>query len=318
MPTVLVTGASGFVGRSLLPALFRAGSHKIVVLDREPLPQGTRTALSEAGGTATEILSESLPDSSLIPDLSCVVALAGTTSVDAALAEPRAAIEGNLRIAVDLAEWARTNKRRVRVVYVSSDEVLGGSVQPLPESAALAPTQPYAASKAAAEILLHCYRDVYHLNIATLRSCNLVGPGQSEPKLLPVTVRALLENRPVPIHGSGEQSREWMDVDDLVNAILILMDPDTPASVYQAASGVHLPVSKVVELVASGLQRRLVVEHVTDRKVQDPSYAMGTDRLSNLGWKVQHDPIASIGKAAIDLAAEFSNQQPSSYRLRIS
>jgi dTDP-glucose 4,6-dehydratase len=310
MPTVLVTGASGFVGRTLLPALCHAGYREIVVVDRVPMPAGTRRALAEAGGTATEVVSENLPDPARFPDLQCVVSLAGATSVDAALADPRAAVAGNLHIAVDLAEWTRAHDWPIRVVYVSSDEVLGDSVDPLPEDAHLRPTQPYAASKAAAEILLHCYRDVYRLNIATLRSCNLVGPGQQEPKLLPVAVRALLEGRPVPVHGSGEQLREWMAVDDLASAILTLMDPHAPATVFQAASGVHLPVSEVVELVARELGRPLEVDHVPDRRVQDRSYAMGTECLGRLGWRVRHDPVAAIGRAARALADELSGSLP--------
>jgi dTDP-glucose 4,6-dehydratase len=191
-------------------------------------------------------------------------------------------------------------------VYVSSDEVLGEAFVALPESAPLRPTQPYAASKAAAEIILHCHRDVYGLSLVTLRSCNLVGPGQREPKLIPVAVRALLEGNPVPIHGSGEQLREWLAVEDFSTAILMLMDPSVPAGVYQASSGVHLSVFQVVECVARELKTPPSAVHVTDRMVQDGCYAMSAARLHGLGWRPQHDPIKAIGAAARALASELS------------
>jgi dTDP-glucose 4,6-dehydratase len=244
-----------------------------------------------------------LPFNADVQDLDALICLAGTTSVDAALQEPKKAIDENIALATDLAEWARCVNPTVKIVYMSSDEVLGESTEPLGEGAPLSPTQPYAASKAAAEIVLHNYRDVYKLNIVTLRSCNLVGPFQKKPKLIPTAVEAILANRPVPIQGDGNQLREWMDVEDLCRAIILLLQKDVAPQVYQATSGVKISVNDVVKIVAENLGFDLKTVRVPDRLVQDRSYAMQSNRLHSLGWYPASVPQDAI-RRAVNLLSE--------------
>lgn len=188
---------------------------------------------------------------------------------------------------------------------MSSDEVLGDSSVPLSEDAPLNPTQPYAASKAAAEIVLHNYRDVYKLNIVTIRSCNLVGAFQKKPKLIPTAVEALLENCPVPIQGDGKQFREWMAVEDLCRAIILLLQNEVTSQVYQATSGVRISVNDVVRIVAEKLRIDLETKQVPDRLVQDRSYAMKSARLNSLGWYPVSAPQGAIERAACLLRDEL-------------
>lgn len=302
MNTVLISGAAGFVAYSLLPLLVATGYKKLILLDKRPIPSRFIQLLRTMGADVKALVTDRIPPLKERNEISIAICLAGATSVDAALAQPASAIDENMHIALDLSEWIRCCPLPVRVVYMSSDEVLGESFVALDETSPLRPTQPYAASKAAAEIVLHSYRDVYDLDIITLRSCNLVGPGQQEPKLLPVVVRCLLTNEPVPVHGSGKQLREWMDVQDLCRAIIRLLQSDSPRGIYQAASGSHLSVNEVIRLVADGLQQRTRITHVADRLVQDRCYAMAADRLQALGWKPQIDPRQGIQAAATTLA----------------
>jgi dTDP-glucose 4,6-dehydratase len=188
---------------------------------------------------------------------------------------------------------------------MSSDEVLGESFEPLSENMPLNPTQPYAVSKASAEMILHNYRDIYNLNIVTLRSCNLVGPGQKKPKLIPSTVHSLLENQPVNIHGDGTQLREWMDVEDLCHAIMLLLQNDVPPRTYQATSGVKISVNEVVGIVADRLGTSLRIKHIADRLVQDRSYAMQPNQLNSMGWHISSDPRDAIKRAASSIAKEI-------------
>src|SRR3982751_2655637 len=201
MSSALITGASGFVSQTLLPMLLECGVDEFFLVDRRAIPQFLTSSLRK-DAVVHEFVSDRIPDTTAVAAVELAICLAGTTSVDAALNEPAPAMKGNTELAIDLAEWSwRTNRDR-RVVYMSSDEVLGPSSKPLAEDAPMKPSQPYAASKAAAEFILHNYRDVYGINLVTLRSCNLVGAGQREPKLLPVCVRSILSKEPVPIHGS--------------------------------------------------------------------------------------------------------------------
>lgn len=297
---ILVVGSSGFVATTLLPKLGAVGYSEFVLVDRQQLAPAVLETLRGSGADVQQFTSDDLLD---VGEVSEVVCLAGATSVDAALDDPRTAIAVNTKIALDLAEWMRKYPA-TRVVYMSSDEVLGESTTPLAEDAPLRPSQPYAASKAAAEVILHNYRDVYGLNLITLRSCNLIGPNQRRPKLIPTAVHSLLRGVPVPIHGTGAQLREWMSVDDLCSAILSLLDSRVAARVYHAASGVHASVLEVVQMVADVLGIPLQVGHVPDRLVQDLCYSMDATELRGLGWAPDQDLFSFLERAVLALRDE--------------
>ena len=305
MENVLVYGAAGFVGTSLLPTLVSRGLMSLLLVDRNPIHQEICARMAGMGATVHTLVSDHILGLPGLERVTKVVCLAGATSVDAALSQPAPAMRDNLAIAVDLAEWLRTREGSVRTVYVSSDEVLGESRTPLKEDAPLNPTQPYAASKAAAEIIIRTFRDTYKLDISLLRSCNLIGAGQKKPKLLPVAVHCLLQDKPVPIHGTGRQEREWMAVEDFCNAIAILLDESCPGGVYQAATGVHFSVLEVVEIVCKAIDKPMHLHHVADRLVQDRCYAMTSDKLRSLGWAPQVEPTFAITSAARALRKSF-------------
>jgi dTDP-glucose 4,6-dehydratase len=240
-----------------------------------------------------------------------IICVAGATSVDAGLDTPSIVYNDNIAIAVGLAELLRLTG--LPAVYVSSDEVLGESSRPLSPESQLRPTQPYAASKACAEIILHNYRDVYGIQLSTLRSCNLVGAGQKPPKLLPVAVQSILSNSPVPIHGAGDQCREWMHVSDVCQAVLDLILASFPQGVFQATTGESLSISDTVRLVSRSLNRPLITVNVQDRLIQDSSYCMDASMLNSLGWRPRLSAANAIKYAAHELANEFHGRVASEY-----
>ncbi|RZU01691.1 dTDP-glucose 4,6-dehydratase [Kribbella rubisoli] len=302
MSAILVHGAAGFVGSSLIPMLVANTTSPLILTDKHPID----TSQVEASQARIETLQTdslaTLPEGA--DDIGVAIVLAGETNVDEALVDPRRAFETNIAISIDAAEWLRRNPQS-RLVYMSSDEVLGESFAPLSESEPARPTQPYAASKACAETILTCYRDTYGLDLVILRSCNLVGGRQRAQKLIPVAVTSLLNAEPVPVFGSGEQLREWMAVEDLCAALLLAARGDLPGGVYQATSGAQLSVLQVIDLVASvlGLPPKLV--YVADRIVEDRSYAMDSSTLQRYGWKPESDVTAAIEAAAVALSDAF-------------
>ncbi len=306
MKKILVTGAAGFVGKNLIPLLAAEKVvDELIFVDKHPVPLGLVADLKSINVNLKTFISSKLPVKVEVQDTDAIICLAGATSVDAALSDPKKAIDENVALATDLAEWARCLNPAVKIIYMSSDEVLGESFESLNEDAPLNPTQPYAASKAAAEIVLHNYRDVYGLNIVTLRSCNLVGAFQKKPKLIPSTVEALLNGRPVPIQGDGKQFREWMAVEDLCRAIMLLLQNEVKPQVYQATSGMKISVNDVIKIVATKLCVDLKTDQVPDRLVQDRSYAMRSERLNLLDWYPIYFPKDAIERAASLIAEEM-------------
>lgn len=300
MSAILVHGAAGFVGSSLIPMLVANTTAPLILTDKRSIDTSDIEAARERIKTSQTNSLASLPEG----EIDVAVVLAGETNVDEALVDPRRAFETNIAIAVDAAEWLRRNPRS-RLVYMSSDEVLGESFAPLGESEPARPTQPYAASKACAETILGCYRDTYGLDLVIMRSCNLVGGRQRAQKLIPVAVSSLLGGDPVPVFGSGEQLREWMAVEDLCAALMLAVRRELPAGVYQATSGVQLSVLQVVDLIASVLGLPPKITYVADRIVEDRSYAMDSSTLQGFGWKPESRVATAIETAAVALSDAF-------------
>ena len=297
MSTILIHGAAGFVGTAFSSHLTREQADRVILVDRRPIPDPVVQGLERNRIGVMVHRAAALCDLDLSPDIRTAVVLAGETDVDEGLTDPRRAFEQNIQIAIDAGEWLRS-RLRSRLFYLSSDEVLGESSVPLAENAPYKPTQPYAASKAAAETILHGYRDTYSLNVVTIRSCNLVGGHQRARKLIPSAVTHLACSQEVPVHGSGSQSREWLAVEDLCSALITLLGSDAPSGVYHCSSGVSLTVLEVIQLIATALNRRPQFRHVPDRLVQDRCYAMSCSRLRSLGWSPRHEVGAAFARAA--------------------
>lgn len=250
MTGLVIYGAAGFVGSALLSGR-SLPPRSLTLVDHESIEQPVLDALARAGMPVNVIRSSSLT-SHYADDADVLLVLAGQTDVDQALADPALAFEANMAVAIESAEWWRRHAR-ARLVYLSSDEVLGASSFPLDEQAPLRPTQPYAASKAASEVALRCYAESYGLELVIIRSCNLVGGRQRARKLIPTAVQHLAAGLPVPIFGDGSHGREYLAVDDLCEVISQAVSRMLPAGIYHCTSGVALQTTEVVEIVAEAL-----------------------------------------------------------------
>jgi len=290
LKSIIIHGSSGFVGTHLLTSTVLNEYDKIILVD----PRDSLVPLDTFSRSCRMTLCRHLPDVDEPAD--AIICVAGATSVDAALEAPADAFRTNVEIAVQFCEYLRKFPNTYGI-YMSSDEVLGASDVPLSVDAPLAPTQPYAASKAAAETTVRNYADVYSLRIAVVRSCNLVGDFQREPKLIPTLVASLSGKRPAPIHGSGLQRREFLAVEDLCGAMSLLLTMQA-TGLFQAASGVHLSVLQVANLVQTTLTEPMKLMHVPDRLVQDRDYSMDDTSLRSLGWLPTIEPVTAIRLAA--------------------
>jgi dTDP-glucose 4,6-dehydratase len=304
MTGLVIYGAAGFVasaflGRPDLPA------HGLTLIDREAIQPTVLRRLSQTGVPADVVRSSSLADVAA-DDADVLLVLAGQTDVDQALADPALAFEANMGIATRAGEWWRKHAG-LRLVYLSSDEVLGPSRAPLDERAPLRPTQPYAASKAAAEIALRCFSEAYGLELVIVRSCNLVGGTQRARKLIPTSVEHLASGLPVPIFGDGLHRREYLAVDDLCEVIARAVDRSLPAGDYHCTSGISLRTVEVVNIVAESMGAGAALAHVTDRLVHDRSYSMDASKLKAHGWKPKVAPADAIAAAAVEMKCAWDN-----------
>jgi dTDP-glucose 4,6-dehydratase len=299
---VVIYGAAGFVASALLS---RASlpCHTLTLVDQRVIQQPLLDSLRQAGVSVNVVRSSSL-DGIAAGEADVLLVLAGQTDVDQALADPALAFGANMAIAMESAQWWRRHAG-ARLVYLSSDEVLGPSQTPLDEEAPLRPTQPYAASKAAAEMTLRCYSESYGLELVVVRSCNLVGGRQRARKLIPTAVQSLATGLPVPIFGDGLHRREYLAVDDLCEVLSHAMAEALPVGVYNCTSGTSLQTIEVVHIVAESLGVEPAIMRVKDRLVHDRSYAMDAFRLNVYGWNPAVTPADAIAAAAAEMKSAW-------------
>lgn len=178
-----------------------------------------------------------------------------------------------------------------RMVHISTDEVYGNVPTGFSlESAPMNPSNPYAASKASADMLVRTYAETYKLPIVAVRSGNNYGTHQYPEKLIPLTITNLIEGKTIPVHGTGEHKRSWVHVHDFCRAVDLIAHTPSAVGAYNIA-GEHKTNLEVIELVARSLGRdfRKSVSFVNDRPIADLRYAPHAGKIEReLGWRREH------------------------------
>ena len=291
MLDVLVTGGAGFIGSHFVRRLLAAADvNRVTVLDALTYA-GSRENLGDAFLSPKLAFAEgSILDAGLVGALmaghSAVVHFAAESHVDRSFFEAGNFLATNVLGTCVLLEAAR--KAGIsRFVHVSTDEVYG----PLPqgsagESAPLAPSVPYAASKACADLVALSYWQTYGVPVCVTRSSNNYGPGQHPEKMIPRSVTSLLKGGKITLHGHGEHVRNWLHVEDNCAAIDLVLRKGTPGEVYNIAGTTELAnrdlAALLLEACGAGPDQ---VQYVPDRRANDLRYSMTCGKVTALGWQ---------------------------------
>ena len=216
-----------------------------------------------------------------------VVNFAAETHVDRSIAEPDAFITTHALGTFVLLEAAR--ERGVRYVQVSTDEVYGSIEEgSFTEESPLAPSSPYSATKAGADLLVASYHHTYGLESLICRGSNNYGPYQYPEKLIPLMVLNALHGDPLPVYGDGRQVRNWIYVEDFARGIGHVLEHGVPGEAYNVGGpdeAINLEVVKRI-IALTGASEDLI-EYVTDRPGHDRRYSLGSEKVRALGWEAQ-------------------------------
>ena len=192
-----------------------------------------------------------------------------------------------------LVEACRRHIPDVEFIHFSTDEVYGESKTDVPfteNEGVLRPTNPYSASKAAAEMIVRSYIESFGMNIKVIRCNNVYGPNQYPEKLIPKFKRLLKENEKCTIHGSKSATvkRAFMHVDDVVDAVDVIWRRGVPGEVYNIASDDELTVMEVTQLIIETIKGTKNyddwITYVEDRPFNDQRYYICAKKLKDLGW----------------------------------
>ena len=224
----------------------------------------------------------------IITDVDVIVNIAAETHVDRSIADPYMFLLNNTMGTFTVLEAVRKHDKRIRLVHVSTDEVYGQALKgSFAESDPLDPTNPYSASKAAADMFALAYHKTYDLNVSITRCTNNFGPYQLPEKFIPKTIIRALRDLPVPIYGSGTNIRDWIYVQDHCEAIDAVMREGKAGEVYNLSAGNEFPNIEIAKKILALLDKpETLITFVEDRPGHDVRYSLdSTKTRSTLNWQ---------------------------------
>jgi dTDP-glucose 4,6-dehydratase len=284
---ILVTGAAGFIGSNYVRLLLETTDATITSVDaltyagdRSKLPDHDRLQFVQGNITDRELAAD------LVAAADQIVNFAAESHVDRSIDGASSFVRSNVEGVATLLD-ACVDHGIDQFVQISTDEVYGEIPQgKFHEGDKLTPRNPYAATKAGADLLAHSYHVTHDVPVVITRSSNNYGPRQHTEKLIPKLIRRASAGEPLPIYGDGSNVREWTYVVDNCRAVERVRSEGTPGETYNIGSGVERTNLEIAEAVCDtvGADRDLI-EFVEDRPGHDQRYAVDTTRIGKLDWE---------------------------------
>ncbi len=322
MTTVLVTGCLGFIGSHFVKYILKNTHYNVIGFNRNTdqinfhrlyeiwnyvdpnkvnKPDILRNPLlTDRFKLIFGDLSDNNSVSGLAEDVDYIVNFAAKTFVDHSIRDAQPFIRSNIVGTFNLLEEARrnyqTNHTLKRYIQVSTDEVYGSILEgAYKEDSRLNPTNPYSATKAAADMLCVSYFNTYQLPIIITRTENNFGEYQHPQKALPKFVKYALENRKLPVYGDGEHRRMWLYVLDHCSAIHHLLTHSKVSEIYHIAGEQELTnnqlANKILNIMGKENKDGNMIEYINDHNIRpghDRRYALNTQKLKATGWEPKY------------------------------
>jgi dTDP-glucose 4,6-dehydratase len=290
---LLVTGGLGFIGSNfILKLLKESNNFEIINVDAE-LHGADKTNLSEIQNNEKyEFVKGNITNKRLMEELiskcDAVVNFAAESFVDRSIDNADPFLVSNIRGSFTILDII--TKQKKRMVQISTDEVFGSlSTGTATEKSQLNPSNPYAATKAAAELLIKSYVNTHNSDVIITRCTNNYGPRQFPEKLIPKIIILANQVNNIPIYGQGLNIRDWIHVDDHCDAVLMaLLDGKTGES-YNVSANNEVDNLTIVHKILKLMNKPDdLIKFVEDRPGHDLRYSMDSKKISNeLGWKIK-------------------------------
>ena len=310
---ILITGGVGFIGSHFVETLVSRTDELIVNLDCLAYSAVPKTLELLNGYDNHQFIEGSLADQALLTSLferyrfDKIFHLAAESHVDNSIESPSIFIETNIVGTHNLLQAAysywkdikKDEQAAFRFVHVSTDEVFGSleaDEAPFTEDSGYRPNSPYSASKASSDHLARAYFQTYGLPVITTHCSNNYGPRQLPEKLIPTVITKALTNQDIPLYGDGQQIRDWLNVKDHCDALLLASQRGKIGESYNIGGNCEVTNKQLVKQIINHLDkmRPLIsgqsykgqIKHVEDRLGHDRRYAINSQKAQNqLGWQ---------------------------------
>ena len=310
---ILVTGGAGFIGGAVVRRLLRESDALVFNLDKMGYAADLTSIEEIEAENRHQLLKVDLCDAEATtaavrqadPDL--VMHLAAESHVDRSISGPGAFLESNVTGTFHLLQAVRSHweglaaerKQRFRFHHISTDEVFGslGPEGRFSETTPYDPRSPYSASKAASDHLVNAWHHTYGLPVVLTNCSNNYGPWQFPEKLIPVVILKGATGEAIPVYGDGLNVRDWLYVEDHVDALLLAATQGRIGSSYCVGGHGERTNKEVVTAICQqldslrpeGVPHSGLIESVVDRPGHDRRYAIDPSRITTeLGWQPRH------------------------------
>ena len=307
MKTILITGGAGFIGSHLVRRFVtRYPNYQIVNVDKLTYA-GNLANLQDVEKASNYVFSKTdICDYQAIEnvfeqyDVTAVIHLAAESHVDRSISDPMAFVNTNVIGTVTLLNAAKKywkNRDNVRFYHVSTDEVYGSleDVGFFYETTPYDPNSPYSASKASSDHFVRAYAHTYKLPAVISNCSNNYGPYQFPEKLIPLMIANIMNRKPLPVYGKGENVRDWLWVEDHCAAIDLIFHQGKNGETFNIGGENEWKNIELVRYLCSIMDHKLgrksgesaqLITFVTDRPGHDLRYAINCDKLKReLSWK---------------------------------
>lgn len=307
MKNLLITGGCGFIGSNFINNFFETSTCNIVNIDamyycanetnvNAHIRNSSRYKLIKGNLCSFDLVRHVLECYSI----DAVIHFAAQSHVQNSFEDSLQYTNDNVVGTHTLLECARRYGKIDRFIHISTDEVYGESMLEeneckKSEESILCPTNPYAASKAAAELIAKSYYHSFQMPIIITRGNNVYGPNQYPEKLIPLFIKQLFENKPVTIQGDGSNVRAFLHVDDVCSALALVLEKGVIGEIYNIGSDEHdeytvLQIAQMLIGKTKGFAgREKWITYIKDRPFNDKRYYISNEKVKALGWTIRMD-----------------------------
>lgn len=292
---LLVTGGAGFIGSNFTRYIIEQHDDiDVVVLDKLTYAGNLDNLKEIEGNPRYTFVQGDICDEAVVGETmkgcDCVINFAAETHVDRSIGDPSSFIMTDVYGTYVLLEAVK-RLDIPKFIQISTDEVYGDAGgEPSAEDSPLMPQSPYAASKAGADRLAYSYYVTYGTGVIITRCSNNYGPNQYPEKMISLFTTNAIDDKPLPVYGTGENTRDWIYVLDHARALDAVMNADgLVGEVLNIGSGIELSILQVADRILEVLGKpHSLIQRVKDRAGHVRRHAVSTDKIeSMLGWKAE-------------------------------
>ena len=304
---LLITGGCGFIGSNFINYIFDRIDYNIINLDamyycasenniKEEIRNNSRYKLIKGNLCSYDLVRHVINDYKI----DYIIHFAAQSHVQNSFEDSLQYTKDNIEGTHTLLEVCRKYKNIKKFIHVSTDEVYGESMieedeNKKTENSILCPTNPYAATKAGAELIAQSYYHSFKMPIIITRGNNVYGPNQYPEKLIPRFIELLKDNKKVTIQGDGSNIRAFLHSHDVARAFEIILEKGKIGEIYNIGSDENqeytvLQVAKLlIEKIKNTKDHNEWITYIEDRPFNDKRYYISNQKLKNLGWEIKTD-----------------------------